>query len=262
MTSHQIQEPIPCQLARWSQWAEQFQPDALIPVNRFSEINEDLASVRASLKYQKITDPVVVAAQLLPFDHLIEEWAQSLPPSWHYKSHRAIGPDGVPSSRYDLQCDEYSALWIACVWNCYRNARLLIHEAIIVATLKNGTEEQKANLQGSATVIAAMANGICHSVAYHLNSWQQSPPADSLGEATPWDSDPSPGAFLLLWPLFFSGMLRTSPPDQREWVAKTIRRIGLQMGLRLAMLMADMLDSMALSFSHEDTFLLGEWHPN
>ncbi|KAI9172720.1 hypothetical protein HJFPF1_02233 [Paramyrothecium foliicola] len=263
MHMRRIMEPFPYELTRWSEWAEHAQIDDLIPVNRFSEINGILARVRADLKYQSITDPAVVSAWLLPIDKMMEEWAQTLPASWAYESYRAIGPNGVPSSRFDMQDDTYSDPWIACIWNCYRNARLLIHESIIAATLRYGTEEQKASLQSSAKVLAAMADGVCHSVAYHLGDRRADSEAAAINRnTTVGNSNPVPGGFLLVWPLFFSGMLRTSPPEQRAWVANTMQRIGVQMGLQLALAMARLLREKALSFSHNDTFFLGEWHPN
>lgn len=140
MTCHQLQEPVPCDLTRWSQWAAHAQPDELRPVNWFLEINEILARARADLKYQSITEPAVVSARLLPIDRMFEEWTETPPQSWAYRSYRAV-VNGVPCGRYDTQCDMYSDPWIACVWNCYRNVRLLIHESIIAATLRHGTGE-------------------------------------------------------------------------------------------------------------------------
>ncbi|KAF4487918.1 hypothetical protein FAGAP_11213 [Fusarium agapanthi] len=118
-TCHQLQEPIPFEISKWPSWAERSQNSDLVPVNRFSEINEVLASVRAELKYQHITDPAVISDRLLKIDKLFENWAQTLPPSWVYTSYKSIGPNVVPSSR------------------------LLIPDSIIIATLKHGTAEQK-----------------------------------------------------------------------------------------------------------------------
>ncbi|KAG5661809.1 hypothetical protein KAF25_004048 [Fusarium avenaceum] len=263
-TCHQLQEPIPFELAKWSRWAAPSQPHELIPVNRFSEINEVLASVRAELKYQSITDPAVIAARLLPIDSMFEDWAQNLPLSWEFRSYRSFGPNGVPSSRYDLQCDVYSDPWIACVWNSYRNVRLLIHESIIIATLKNGTEEQKGSLQSSVKVLRTMADDVCHSAAYHLGYRPRDDISGSPMPTIPVADSPCPGGFLLLWPLFFAAIQRTTTVDQREWVGRTLRQIGVQMGLQLGVTMANLLenDMMNLSFSHSDTFLLGEWYPN
>lgn len=192
------------------------------------------------------------------------DWAQNLPPSWEFRSYRSVGPNGVPSSRYNLQCDVYSDPWIACVWNSYRNVRLLIHESIIIATLKNGTEEQKGSLQSSAKVLRTMADDICHSAAYHLGYRPRDDISGSFIPTTPVADSPCPGGFLLIWPLFFAAIQRTTPVDQREWAGRTLRQIGVQMGLQLAVTMADLLekDMQNLSFSHSDTFLLGEWHPN
>ncbi|KAG9495604.1 hypothetical protein J7337_012158 [Fusarium musae] len=264
-TCHQLQEPIPFEISKWSSWAETSQNSDLVPVNRFSEINEALASVRAELKYQHITEPAVISDRLLKIDKLFEDWARTLPPSWVYKPYRSIGPNGVPSSRYDLQHDMYADPWIACVWNCYRNVRLLIHESIIIATLKHGTVEQKEALQSSAKVLATMADGICHSVAYHLGYRAQDDAVESFAQTMHLSSNPTPGGFLLIWPLFFAGIQRTTSADQRQWVGAMMRRIGVRMGLRLAVSMADLLletEIQDLSFSNCETFLIGEWYPS
>lgn len=216
-----------------------------------------LASARAELKYQAITDPAIVAARLLPIDKMFEEWALELPPSWSYTLHNS--PASQDCGRHNATYDIYKDPWIACIWNCYRNVRLLIHEAIIVAALKYGTEEQP-ELRASEAVLATMSDGICHSAAYLLRS--QPHGTEGLRQNTCSDGHPSPGGFLLIWPLFFAGMLRTSSVRQREWVASVIERIGLQTGLQLAMIMARMLREKALSFSHDETFIIGEWHPN
>ncbi|CAG7556382.1 unnamed protein product [Fusarium equiseti] len=258
-TCHQLQEPFPLEISKWSQWAEPHQTEAYIPINQLSQINEALARARADLKYQEITDPDVISSRLLPFDILMEEWARSLPASWEYKSYRSAGPDGVPSSRFDLQYDTYTNPWIACLWNCYRNARLLVHESVIVATLKHGTEQQQQSLQSSYKVLRIMADGICHSAAYHLGYRRNDEKTSSDVE----DNTPAPGGFLLLWPLFFAAVQRTSPPGQRLWAAGIIRQIGKQMGLQVALSMAGLLEEMKdFAFSNEETFLLGEWHPN
>ena len=53
--------------------------------------------------------------------------------------------------------------------------------------------------------------------------------------------------------------------DQRQWVGAMMRRIGVRMGLQLAVSMADLLletEIQDLSFSNCETFLIGEWYPN
>lgn len=251
-------------MTKWSRWAEPYQAEEFIPINRLSQINEALAGARAELKYQRITDPQVISERLLPYDAMMEEWAQALPTSWAYTSYHSAGPNGVPSSRYDLQYDTYTDPWIACVWNCYRNARLLIHESVIVATIRHGTQRQKESLQSSFRMLKVLADEIFHSAAYHLGYRHEHNITTSYAGVMMLENSPTPGGFLLLWPLFFAGIQRTSTSEQRVWVAGLIRQIGKQMGLQVALSMADVLEKgmKEFAFSNEDTFLLGEWHPN
>ena len=118
---------------------------------------------------------------------MFEEWAQLLPPSWVYKSHRVTNTRGL--GRYNAQYDVYSDPWIACIWNCYRNVRLLIHEAIIVASLNYGSDEHHAQLQASEAVLASMSDGICHSAVYLLGS--QHLVAEGSEKSTSFDATPS-----------------------------------------------------------------------
>ncbi|EYB27155.1 hypothetical protein FG05_12602 [Fusarium graminearum] len=225
-TCHQLQEPFPFEVSKWSRWAEPHQPEAYIPVNKLSQINEGLASTRAKLKYLGVTDPEIISQSLMPFDRMMEQWADDLPPIWEYKSYRSIGPDGIPSSRYDLQYDIYNDPWIACIWNSYRNARLLIHESIIVATLKHGSQEQKETLQSSFKILRSMADGICYSAAYHLGHRRQDDTVMIHPETGRLDNTPAPGGFLLLWPLFFAAIQRTSSTDQRLITDSEKLRLG------------------------------------
>ncbi len=147
---------------------------------------------------------------------------------------------------------------MASRWNMYRNVRLLIHEAVMSATLRYGTLEDKENLGKSAKVLRDMANGICHSVPYHLGYSRSSA---GVKESLHADVVPSPGGYLILWPLFFSGMLRTACAEQRAWIATTLRQIGAGMGIQLALSMADSLEQKTLSFSDKDTWFIGEFYP-
>ncbi|QPC78128.1 hypothetical protein HYE68_008880 [Fusarium pseudograminearum] len=272
-TCHQLQEPFPFEVSKWSQWAEPHQPEAYIPVNRLSQINEGLASTRAKLKYLGITDPEIISQSLMPFDRMMEQWAEELPPIWEAKVmcegigvmmlKKSVIEDGNPINR-DLQHDIYNDPWIAYIWNSYRNARLLIHESIIIATLKHGSQEQKETLHSSFTILRRMADEIGYSAAYHLGHRRQDDITMHHPQTGHLYNTPAPGGFLLLWPLFFAAIQRTSPRDQRLWVAGIIRQVGRQMGLQIALSMAGLLekDEKEFAFPDEETFLLGEWHPN
>lgn len=53
-------------------------------------------------------------------------------------------------------------------------------------------------------------------------------------------------------------MLRTTYENQRAWIASTLRQIGLDMGIQLAISMAEALEEKALYLSYKDTWPIGE----
>jgi len=188
-------------------------------------------------------------------------WERNLPESWAYKSYRSTNsPNSLPN-RWTSQYDVYPDLWIASMWNNYRSVRLLIHEAIIKATMKCGLAEEKQETQSSIRVLVDMTNDVCRSVAYHLGYSRNVGQETNSNKAEGTDLLPTPGGYLLMWPLFLSGMLRTTPKDQRRWIATTLSQIGIGMGLRLALSMATILGETEKSFSDSEVWFIGEFYP-
>ncbi|KAH8127540.1 hypothetical protein LI328DRAFT_165057 [Trichoderma asperelloides] len=263
MTCHQLQEPIPHPLQKWSSWAECANSEVEPTSNRFSELNGRLALARAEIKHKSITCPAVLSAILLPIDEMFEDWRRALPASWAFKSYHSLPSANGQVKDYMLQYDIYPDLYIASMWNSYRCIRLLIHESIIAAIVKCNSREHKERLYDSLKVLKAMADEVCHSVPYHLKLYRNSDcrPSDPICSE---DSEklPIPGGYLLFWPLFLSGMLRATPKDQREWIASTLRYIGQQMGIQLALFMASALERVESSFSSSETWFIGEFYPS
>jgi hypothetical protein len=258
ITCHQLQVPMPIAFERWSCWAQRVLPKDAMVAQEFAVINEHLAAVRAEIKRNGINDFLIVSSRLLAVDAMVEAWRQRLPHSWAFKSYRRLGSTSM--AMYDAQCEIYPNLWLAVMWNNYRCVRLLIHESIAsAATLQTASIAAKKIMQTSTKTLMAMADGVCYSVPYHLGFRY----ANELKEAAIEGNNErgTPGGYLLLWPLFLSGMLRTTPPRQRYWIASTLRQIGSQMGLKLAIYMAASLEEKILSFSDEATWLIGEFYP-
>ncbi|KAK5997077.1 Pyranose 2-oxidase [Cladobotryum mycophilum] len=257
MTCHQLQEPLPYAIRTWLGWIESKQTDNEAPLNRFAMLNEQLAATRAEIKQKGIRDPMIIAAMLLPIDLLFKHWGQTLPDTWTFKSYRNLTSNVDETQCYKLQHDVYPNLGVATTWNNYRMVRLLIHESFITAAMRHESNQYEDHLQQSAKIMMEMANGICHSVPYTLGYR----PGRQQPEVTE-QQQPTPGACIMLWPLFLAGSLRTTPADQREWIAGTLRDMGLRMGLQLAMSMANKLEETATSFSDRETWLIGEFYPN
>ncbi|KAK5992029.1 hypothetical protein PT974_05425 [Cladobotryum mycophilum] len=242
MTCHQLQEPIPEAVKSWSRWAQCALPKDEDALNSFSDIEERLITVRAEIKRRAISSPAVIASMLLPVDDMLEDWRNSLPESWRFKSYKRLLSTSCGAKSYNSQYDIYPELDIAIIWNAYRSSRLLIHETILAATLKHGSTNDMRNLHLSIKTLRLMADGICQSVPYHLAYCRNSPqPREAV--QVKWEELPPPGALLLFWPLFSCGVLCTTPKEQRDWIASVLRHIGVQLGLQLAISMATNLES-------------------
>jgi hypothetical protein len=131
----------------------------------------------------------------------------------------------------------------------------MIYEHIMCTTLKYGLEEDKELLQISTTVLRAMADDVCRSAPFHLGHQSQT-------DIEIPDDVATPGGYLLMWPLYLSGMLLTTPTAQKRWIASKLRQIGVRMGLRLAFSMSENLLRMDNnSFSENKVRFIGEWYP-
>jgi len=255
MTLHRLQAPIPPALSNWTLWTGKSFSEDEAPAISFSSISMELVGARAEIKQKGVLDPVVVAAMLLPIDEKLEKWRSELPASWQYKSYTALDPTTSSSNTYDSRYDVYADLWIASVWNSYRASRLLLHEHIMSMAIKFGTVQDKEMLQTAARVLKIMVNEICHSVPFHLGVQRR-------GSSCRFEySEAIPASYLLIWPLFTSGMRRTTPWPQKEWIAGKLRFIGTKMGLRLALSMAGRLMMERRPSSGSEIWVMGEWYP-
>jgi hypothetical protein len=265
MTAHMMQEAIPGSLVKWSQWAAALQKPDEFNANRFGEINGRLAVLRAHIKHHHITDPFVVSTMLLPIDDELEDWKNKLPEHWNPKSYYRVPTNPLqPITHYlDSYYEVYSDLWVASMWNNYRVVRILIHETIMFITMKYGTPEQISALQFSVKILRDMTNSVCRSVVFHLGFHNSTTPNSSTSVGLHMtDNSAIPGGYLLAWPLYLSGMLRTTPREQKLWMASQMDFIATTMGLRLAHSFAETLrmpDNK--SFSDADIVFIGEFSP-
>lgn len=255
--------PLPYTLKTWSRWTENPRKKDEASLNRFSELNEDLAAIRAEIKRKAIRSPAAVTAMLKPIDHKLEDWKSKLPDSWNYRSYRSLVPGTNSAAGGQMfQYDEYPDFWVASTWNNYRMVRILIHDSIMTTTIKYGTDEEKMGIKHSAKILAEMTNGICSSVPYIMGDrCNRRYSRGSLEAARPDLRRAKPGGYTLLWPLFLAGSLSTTPKDQRDWIAVVLRELGLRMGIQLAISMAIKLEQTTSSISDPDLWYIGEFPP-
>ncbi|KAH8819168.1 hypothetical protein F5884DRAFT_864617 [Xylogone sp. PMI_703] len=187
--------------------------------------------------------------------------------------------DSKYNTSYDGTIDLYPDLWIASIWNNYRASRILIHETILSSTLSNapspGTPSYLLEnmIFRSSSVLRDMTTAVCRSVYFHMNSCSQdidtdidididiapdleSPRSQRLHPTMPPNATHMSGTYLLIWPLYMAGLLRTTPVEQRAWLADKLEVIGWELGNRQAVRL-----SAALREVRNETFIhTKEWY--
>jgi hypothetical protein len=141
------------------------------------------------------------------------------------------------------------------VWNSYRCVRLIIHEAIVKSILAHGSTEYQDLLHASILTLREVVDDVCSSVPYLLGCTPQyMSPEYSVPPAMP-------GGYILVWPLFLAGMMRSTPRAQRDWIAGVLKHIGLSMGLKLAMSMAGAMGDESRTLTDGESWLNGDFRP-
>lgn len=268
-------------------WARPSQQPDEVHANELIMINEHLAAERAWLRENDVNDPVIIAKKLLPIDQMLETWSNCAPDNWIPVTYdvRSLVPGSEPGLNanfyaaspryaerddcsYDGQWDLYEDLWIASVWNNYRGSRIIIHESILAATISTMktdtlTEDLiKTIMDESVRVLGEMMAGICRSIYFHMSSrsahapfLDSYPPSRSSYPTIPADTTEMSGTYLVIWPLYMAGLLRTTPPDQRSWIADKLEDIGRAVGNKQALTL-----SAALREVKNETFInTKEW---
>lgn len=137
---------------------------------------------------------------------------------------------------------DQDAVYVAAVWNTYRTTLLRLCDVIVQLSqhletdvaLFQETEEYRA-LQ---VLARATCEGICSSVAYHLNNdW-----LNSITEAASNASTKALGGLFLIWPLYGGSILSIVPDELRAWMRQKLRSIGTSLGLAQAVILADTVD--------------------
>ena len=133
-------------------------------------------------------------------------------------------------------------VYVAAMWNTYRITLLRLCDVIAqcsklldgdAVTFRETEEHQALRIEAKKTY-----EGICSSVAYHINN-------DWLRRVTTASFYTSPKALsglLLIWPLYGGSISSVVPEVYRAWMRRKLRSIGTSMGLAQAIVLADTVD--------------------
>lgn len=233
-----MQLPVPISLKKWHSWLKKLPDRVESAGDEFGELSDLLLNDRVRIEAGGITDVDEIASLLLPHDAGIEQWRDSLPLSW---IPQTLGIGAKCKNDIDYLYDEYevwSDHWIASMWNNYHMLRIILHTDILSAILNNFSVAHLGLLQRCFEVMKAMTEGIVRSVPYHFGEPEMS---ELVGLEQQKQS--LAGCYLLIWPLFIMGGLRTTSADLRAWAAKTLDRIAVTLGNHHAKSLAEQLRS-------------------
>ncbi|KAJ5639907.1 C6 zinc finger domain protein [Penicillium longicatenatum] len=167
----------------------------------------------------------------LRVDADLRSWAMSVGPGWCFTTIKApVSHDGhIPFYMRGDTYHFYFNVYLASMWNHYRQTRLVLHEMVRVMAVHlyklRKTSECEQTIIQSVAIINQVVDDICASVRYHFISDQA-----CFG-----------GALRLLWPLFVSANISHIDSATREWIAQVLAIIGESMGIYLATTMAQLI---------------------
>lgn len=174
-------------------------------------------------------------------------WEAGRPIDLHYHTVSISDPDASVLTDYYYV---WSQLGYAVLQTSYWMTAILLH-GMIIQQLELLSRDQYpdpwdahdyvSQMQRSITTILAFVDDICASVHYHLSLCKSSPGTDPSS-----DSDdmllPSASAMMaILKPLYVAGDSRFCPLDTRAWIVEQLKVIGLKMGLKQALFLADVM---------------------
>ena len=189
-----------------------------------------LCTLRATYGNENNNDPRVVAlANLIDSD--LEDWENSLPPTYFYSIVESANSEYVFSSTYHV----YKSMWIVSIRNFCRCARILTQQVITRWLSRNSMPNpsiDKSQRHHSKVLLTNLVYDICASAPFILGS------KSSVCSSQP----PRAGAGApLLWVLYLVATMDQELPGVRTWVITRLMLIGRMMGIKQAESLANVL---------------------
>ncbi|KAF2175423.1 hypothetical protein K469DRAFT_610743 [Zopfia rhizophila CBS 207.26] len=213
------------------------------------------------------SDSASIVATSLKLDKSLEDLKARIPDIWKYEIVPLKEPmDTVYGNFYHIYPDP----WIAQMWNNLRSVRIVLHK-VICEQLKRGSAQSPAlfvspewnpQMKLSEALMMTAASDICASVPQITGqiSFPDPPtstpvsantitlpelvdchdPKYQLRTATKFTIPPRPtGMHHLIWPIYAAGEMEICPNDMRKWAIDRLYDLGLKLGTRQAIILAE-----------------------
>ena len=213
----------------------------------------DFNQYRAAISDGIITDPLEMLHEAVALDQrLVSMQGNSLP---EFQYDICYTDEADPSVVHNGYYHVYADLWSANFYNSIRVIRILLHEAVREILLNGFAARPPTLSQPEHTAQFLLSTDVCNemqaeilaSVPQHLGYVKQNSSLDDTNTKVYSITDvPTARAFsgyFLLWPLWVAGTNNLRTEEAQVYCARNLRRIGSNMGIQQAFLLADAVDN-------------------
>ena len=268
---------VPATISEWSKIALQYESPVEATATHLASLGIVFASIRASMPtFHDYSNSANIITSLCALDTEYEHWVSHLPTEFQYRTFP------IPSyTRCDVvfgdHYHDYHSVWIGAVWNHYRCVRILVNEILLdqlsfmlqtfnpsdtidpsmisqfesdplfESDLGNATPDATfyaSLLFAASATLHTLADDICASVPYFLNSFPNGPTGSNPSFTFSAPSSTPPKAVvgnILLWPLYTAACTGHASNEMRNWTANMLQSISETMGIRQAAPLAETL---------------------
>ncbi|RFU24945.1 hypothetical protein B7463_g11392, partial [Scytalidium lignicola] len=223
----------------------------------------DFANFRAAVKNKEITEVRTIYRIAMELEQRFIDLFSDLPEHWNFTTHYT---NADPTSIWDGYYHTYHDVWISQVWNSTRTCRLMLHE-IIQAALRSGwegnpplfsQEQFLTQMSESWRITIKLRDDLLASIPQQINSnFNQNPqsPTSPADKGRPTPQLRGMTGYYVVWQLFVAGSLEQTNAKLRAWIGKRIRFVGDALGVKQAIVIADILENYKPITAWDDDFV-------
>jgi hypothetical protein len=200
-------------------------PDELL-YHSLCSIQGEFINLRASMEEQRTIKAEYVLRSLVKIDSELETWASCLPVSWAYSTLPCIPGENFYSTTFYMHSNYRNAT----IWNEYCTTRLLVND-LLLNSLDHCLLTRSKCEERIFHTLQRVCNDVCANAPYFLGRVKGLPMFDR-----------SLGGYYFLWSLFICACMPRISDYQRSWATKQLKIIGHEMGINLALLLADLME--------------------
>jgi hypothetical protein len=228
---------IPSSLSNWIPKLNAMMSPDEIRYDQLSSIISRFANLRASLGNEHSTDMDNTLNLLFHIDSELTTWESSLPASWAYRTIPCSSDEKFYGTAYYI----YPSYWNATVWREYCTIRMLVSDLLLTFLgndlsfpIDNNSTKYRTHHRNTVHTLQKVCTDVCASAPYFLGRVNDSPMLNR-----------SLGGYHFLWTVFVCACMPSISNSQKLWAIRQLESIGHDMGVHLALLLADHMRSKA-----------------